>query len=73
MTEIVKLQRPVSPPNGPWLAYAQGSQKMRMISADRLPTHVIEQMFGINKAFFEGTFDFENGWTFGRRVEMQDW
>jgi hypothetical protein len=74
MVEIVKVQRPISDPNGPLLVYAKGHANMKTM--DRFPARVWIAMEADVKAYFEAEWSPEGspeGWKIGKRVENQDW
>jgi hypothetical protein len=74
VSTIVKVQRPLNPPEGPWLVYGQGKQNMRMVPDAKVPGSVRAAMKGHAKAYFRATWDRARGmWIVGERVTPQDW
>jgi arabinogalactan endo-1,4-beta-galactosidase len=69
MTEIVKVQRPVSPPRGPWLIYGEGRKHIRYFEPCERMCAVMGDDF---KAYFEAEL-IDDEWRTGKRVENQDW
>lgn len=70
-TRIVKVQKPVYPPDGAWLAYDEA----QVHSVPFWPDEWLrEAMGGRMKAYFTATWSDESGWIFKRRVkEVLHW
>lgn len=68
MTEIVKVQRPVFPPDAPWLIYDRDRKHMREVDSRAIPQYVRDQMGDDMKAYFVGAWSGVVGWGLSNRV-----
>lgn len=69
MSEIVKVQRPTSHPNHPWLVYGEGRTNVRQF----FPCAAMRKTMGDDfKAFFEAEL-VGGEWHTGERVADQTW
>ena len=72
-TEIVKVQRPLMPPDGPWMIYGKGRKHQTLTPADAIPKHVKDAMGTDYKGYFKGAWSSVVGWGLSERVKDQDW
>lgn len=72
MAEIVKIQRPVQPPNGPWLIYNEGQTVYMMLPPSSVPDDVKQLMGTEYKIYAEG-FVVGDSLTVGKKVGEQPW
>lgn len=75
---IVKVQRPLSPPDGPWLVYDESREWMLYLPPDDVPPEVKRTMETQVKAYFEAATTHKNGMhsreiAFGKKMPTQDW
>jgi len=71
--EIVKVQRPLSPPDGPWLIYDRAEKHVDHVDARTIPKHIRDAMGCDHKAFFKGAWSSVVGWGLSQRVKEQGW
>lgn len=69
---IVKIQRPMQPPDGPWLVYDQRRKMMQTMPQSALPPKVIRAMGDDLKGYFNATCG-GGALVIGHRVAEQDW
>lgn len=69
MVEIVKVQRPVMPPSGPWLVYDQRRKNMQQFEPD---IGTKNKMGDDYKGYFRANFT-HGKWHIGDRVKDQSW
>lgn len=55
MTEIVKVQRPISPPDAPWLIYDRDRKHVDTVDPRLIPQYIHDQMEDDHKAYFIGS------------------
>ena len=66
MIRIVKVQRPIVPPDGPWLVYDESGEICEQIK----PTQWLrEAMGGRLKAYFKAERSAQEGWKFKGRYK----
>lgn len=68
MTETVKVQRPIFPPDGPWLMYDRDRKHVVEVDARAIPQYVRDQMGKDHKAYFVGAWSSIVGWGLSERV-----
>lgn len=73
MPEIVKIQRPITPPDGPWLVYDGHRARRQLVEPADVPPHVKVAMGDAHRAYFKATWSPPGGWVFTKRVADQDW
>lgn len=70
ITRIVKVQRPMVPANGDWLAFDERREHEEEFQPD---AWMLEAMGARMQCYFMGTWS-ADGWIFKRRVkEKQNW
>ena len=73
MPEIVKIQRCLEPPDGPWMVYDQHRQRRQYIDPSDVPAHVKVAMGEAHKGYFRATWTPPGGWTITKKVADQNW
>ncbi len=73
MIDTIKVQRPLFPPDGPWLIYGKGPKNMQIRPAAAVPKPVKAAMGNDHRAFFIGHWSPGVGWTIGDRVPNEPW
>jgi hypothetical protein len=73
MTETVKVQRPLFPPDGPWLIYGRNHKHSREVPHFLIPDYVKKAMGDDKKAYFVGAWSSIVGWGLSSRVKDEDW
>lgn len=68
-TMMVKLQRPMVPPDAAWLIYDKNRQFNEFIAVNDIPSSVTAAMRNDLKGYFEATRSDEGRWIFGKRVK----
>lgn len=71
--EVVKIQRPIIPPDGPWLVYDRRKKHVQEFAESRVPIFVKAALGDDLKGYFRGAWYAVDGWLFGERVEDQEW
>lgn len=69
---IVKVQKPLNVPDGPWLVYGENREHMEHYREQDLPEHVRKTLITRPKAYFEATRS-NDRWSIGKRVDAQSW
>jgi hypothetical protein len=72
MSEIVKVQRPLSAGGGPWLIYDKDHKHQEMVEAKEIASAVQTAMRGDPKGYFLAIWS-GGGWKIGERVKEQKW
>lgn len=70
MTVVVKVQRPMVPPDGPWLVYDRAN--LHVVSLPTIPHGVRSQMGDDFKAYFHALWA-DGRWHIGNRVKSEGW
>lgn len=65
---IVKVQRPIVPHDGPWLAYDEQHEHEDSFYPDQW---MIDVMGARYKAYFTAVWSLDEGWQFVRRIKDQ--
>lgn len=73
MMEIIKVQRPLNDPNGPWLIHDKNRKHPEVRRPELVTRYLQERMGTDQKAFFMGAWSSVVGWAINDRVEDQDW
>lgn len=68
---IVKVQRPIVGDAG-WLVYAQGRDRVQILSGDKIDQKWRSAMGDDLKSFFKGSWG-PGDWVLGDRVADEDW
>jgi hypothetical protein len=66
---VVKVQRPMGPPGGPWLVYTKDRQDFDFCERS---VALIAKMEASSKMYCEAEL-IDGHWVIGKRVEDQDW
>lgn len=70
---IIKLQRALFPPDGPWLAYNEDRSLQSSIDDAKVPTAVKNAMGDRPKGFFNTTLDERGRLIWGQPVKDPGW
>ena len=75
MSEIVKVQRPISTndPRQPWLIYNRSGKRMVHIADTDVPPRIRVATRGNSKAYFVAEWSKDVGLSLGERVWEQSW
>jgi len=75
MTEIVKVQRPVTTndPTAPWLIYDKERKHVQQRPAHLIVNHVKEMMGNDYKMYCMGAWSSVVGWGISKRVKNEAW
>jgi hypothetical protein len=68
-TRVVKVMRPIVPPDGPWRVF---DQKLEHEELQEPTDWLREAMGGRMICFFVATWSADNGWTFTRRYKGKE-
>lgn len=75
MTEIVKVQRPLSSnaPGAPWLVYDKARTFVERKPEAAIPDAISTEMGDDPKGYFEATWSCPGGWSIGARIKDRKW
>lgn len=70
---IVKVQRPLNDPDGPWLIYDRAEKHVEHRISAIVSRYTREKMGDAHKAYFKAAWSSVVGWGLSDRVPDQDW
>jgi hypothetical protein len=72
MSDIVKIQRPLSAGGGPWMIYDKNRKRQELVDVAKIAPEVKTAMRSDPKGYFMAIWS-GSGWKIGERVEEQKW